>query len=228
MSPRWSAAKALLLAGALLPAPPSSASPPRRGPPQERRMTPLASVPLARLQVTEGRLVEQPDGGLLSDGPRMRAVAPGWLARQVELRFTVLGPSEVQQPLASGAPRQQVGLKLRAKDGCNLVYVMWRVTPKPGIVVNYKRNPDQHRSADCGNQGYTVVKPSHPTRVDAPSRNTAHVLRARLEGPRLRVWADEALAWEGTLPDAALSFDGPVGMRSDNLRLVLRLLVANP
>ena len=28
--------------------------------------------------------------------------------------------------------RRQVGLKLRARDGCNVVYVMWRIEPKAG------------------------------------------------------------------------------------------------
>ncbi len=30
---------------------------------------------------------------------------------------------------------------------------------------------------------------------------------------------DRTLVWEGSLGDDALSFDGPVGMRTDNVRL---------
>ncbi|MCE9671378.1 hypothetical protein LY474_26590 [Myxococcus stipitatus] len=191
-------------------------------------MSPFVPVPLERLRVTEGSLRARSEGGLDVDGPRLRAIVPGAPGDDAELRFTVLGPSSVQKPLASGAERRQVGLKLRAQDGCNVIYVMWRVTPKPGVVVNYKRNVGQRLSAECGNRGYALIKPTQGLRVPAPSPGEEHSLRARLQGTRLRVWADGALAWEGTLPAEALDFDGPVGMRSDNLRLTLRLQTPKP
>lgn len=181
----------------------------------------LSRVALSRLRVTQGELRADPDGRLTVEGPRMRAVVPGTNASAAELRFTVLGPTRQQIALGSGEQRQQVGLKLRALDGCNLVYVMWRLAPKPGVVVNYKRNPGQHTSADCGNRGYTTVRPARQVRVAAPAPGSSHTLRARLDGRTLRVWADEALAWEGELPEEALALSGPVGLRSDNVRLAL-------
>ncbi|WP_240359782.1 hypothetical protein [Pyxidicoccus trucidator] len=180
-------------------------------------------VSLSRLKVTQGELRPEPDGQLIVDGPRMRAVVPGSKAASAELRFTVLGPTVQQVALASGEQRQQVGLKLRALDGCNLVYVMWRIAPKPGVVVNYKRNPGQHTSRECGNGGYTTVRPVRRGSVEAPAPGRQHTLRAVLDGPLLRVWADGRLAWEGELPAEALTFDGPVGLRSDNVRVALQL-----
>ncbi|MFP2908682.1 hypothetical protein ACLESD_27255 [Pyxidicoccus sp. 3LFB2] len=153
----------------------------------------------------------------------MRAVVPGLKGASAELRFTLLGPTLQQVALASGEQRQQVGLKLRALDGCNLVYVMWRIAPKPGVVVNYKRNPGQHTSRECGNGGYTTVRPSRRGPVEAPAPGRPHTPARRARRPRLRVWADGALAWEGELPDEALTFDGPVGLRSDNVRVALQL-----
>lgn len=180
-------------------------------------------VSLSRLDVTEGELRPGPDGQLTVNGPRMRAVVSGTTAASAELRFTVLGPTVQQVALASGEQRQQVGLKLRALDGCNLVYVMWRIAPKPGVVVNYKRNPGQHTSHECGNGGYTTVRPLRRVSVDAPAPGREHTLRTVLDGRRLRVWADGTLAWEGELPEEALASDGPVGLRSDNVRLALEL-----
>ncbi|MBZ4421236.1 hypothetical protein K8638_32805 [Myxococcus sp. RHST-1-4] len=182
----------------------------------------MKEVTLSRLDVTQGELRPGPDGRLTVEAPRMRAVVPGTKASAAELRFTLLGPTRRQVALASGAQRQQVGLKLRALDGCNLVYVMWRLAPKPGIVVSYKRNPGQHLSGECGNGGYTTVRPARQVRVAVPAPGTSHTLRAVLDGGTLRVWADGELAWEGDLPEEALALDGPVGLRSDNVRLALR------
>nr|WP_246356937.1 hypothetical protein [Pyxidicoccus fallax] len=182
----------------------------------------LSRVALSRLEVTQGELRPGPDGQLTVEGPRMRAVVPGTSAAAAELRFTVLGSTHQQVALASGEQRQQVGLKLRALDGCNLVYVMWRLAPKPGIVVNYKRNPGQHTSGECGNRGYTTVRPARQVRVGAPAPGTSHTLRAALDGGTLRVWADGELVWEGDLPEEALAMNGPVGLRSDNVRLALQ------
>ena len=43
------------------------------------------------------------------------------------IAFTYVGPTPVDVPLASGELRRQIGLKLRARDTCNVVYVMWHV-----------------------------------------------------------------------------------------------------
>jgi hypothetical protein len=43
-----------------------------------------------------------------------------------------------------------------------------------------------------------------------------HVLGAAIRGHELRVTVDGAASWLGELPETAFSFDGPVGLRSDN------------
>lgn len=207
---------------------PRSEGPSGPGAPRKGGLPVLLPVPLSRLDVTQGTLRPGPDGQLLADGPRLRAVVPGTRTSSVELRFTLLGPSVQQVALASGEQRQQVGLKLRAADGCNLLYVMWRIAPKPGIVVNFKRNPGQQASRECGNGGYTPVRPTRRGALAAPEPGTPHTLRATLEERTLRVWADGTLAWEGVLPEEALGADGPVGLRSDNVRLELQLRAPLP
>ncbi len=204
----------------------------------------LTGVDAKRLKVTQGKLESLPNGRLVIEEPKVRAVMALTPSRETpkvralvssaarleaealvaELRFTYLGATREQVPLASGELRRQIGLKLRAQDGCNVVYVMWRIQPKPGLVVSVKNNPGMHRSDDCGNGGYQTVKPSTKSAVPELEPGQSHTLRAELQGATLKVQVDGKAVWEGTLPPEALTFDGPVGLRSDNGRFQVELL----
>src|SRR5262249_42100776 len=127
-------------------------------------------------------------------------------------------------PLASGELRRQIGLKLRAADGCNLVYVMWRLEPKAQLVVSTKLNPGKRTHRECGANGYVNLKPRAGTSPAPPVVGSEHRLHAAIDGKLLRVWADRVLAWEGELPDAALALRGPAGVRSDNGAFTVELL----
>ncbi|XXF81080.1 hypothetical protein P2318_15350 [Myxococcaceae bacterium GXIMD 01537] len=180
-----------------------------------------------RLRTTQGTLRQEKEGQQLVESPKMRAVTSGVTGPITELRFTYLGPTAEKQPLASGELRQQLGLKLRAQDGCNVVYVMWRLEPKPGLVVSVKNNPGQHTSSECGNRGYSTVRPRKQAPLPPLKPGASHVLRAELQGRALRVRVDGASVWEGELPPEALAFDGPPGVRTDNARVELRLITAS-
>ena len=193
-----------------------------------RAPTDLVRAGLEDLRVTEGKVAPGPDGLLRIEEPKVRAVVRRPTGPTAELRFVYLGPSAELKPLSSGEMRSQIGLKLRAEDGCNLLYAMWRIAPKPGLVVSVKRNPGMHSSGDCGNGGYTNLKPRRGTRVAAFHPGERHAIRAEQRGEELRVLVDGAPAWEGTLPPDALSLRGPSGFRSDNVRSDLELLVSEP
>jgi hypothetical protein len=188
----------------------------------------LVRLAAADLQVTEGKVAPASDGTLRLEDPKVRAVARRAGGSIAELRFTYLGPSGRQLPLASGEMRSQIGLKLRAEDGCNLLYAMWRIAPKPGLVVSLKRNPGQHSSGDCGNGGYTNLRPRRGARIGAFGPGEHHTIRAEQRGDELRVVVDGQQAWEGVLPPEATSLQGPPGFRSDNGRFDLELLVSDP
>jgi hypothetical protein len=209
---RGAAALMILLAGA------AAAGP--------REPSDLLRVGLPDLRVTEGKVLPGPGGVLRIEDPKVRAVLRRAGGTVAELRFAYLGPSADQKALASGEMRAQFGLKLRAEDGCNLLYAMWRIAPNPGLVVSLKRNPGMHSSGDCGNGGYTNLKPRRGSRVPAFQPGQRHALRAELRDAELRVLVDGAPAWEGTLPPEALSLQGPPGFRSDNGRFDLELLVS--
>lgn len=186
-----------------------------------------ASAP-AVIRVTSGKVDALAPGRYRVDGS-MRATstaAYGGANRAAEVAFTYDGPSTRAVPLASGELRRQIGLKLRAADTCNVVYVMWHVEPSPRVAVSVKRNPGASTHAECGARGYINVRPRANAAAARVLPGTSHVLAAELRGRDLRVLADGALAWEGTLPDDALAFDGPAGLRTDNGRFEFALRVA--
>jgi hypothetical protein len=183
----------------------------------------LAPVSKNHLCVTEGTIEELPGNRLAIDVPKMRAYVNAYTLPEAEARFTYLGPTTKDSPLASGEMRRQFGLKLRAQDACNLVYAMWRIEPESKMVVSVKSNPEEHSSAECGNRGYQNIKPRHATPTPALNPGETHTLRAEMNGAEMRVFADDSLVWEGSVGTDTLRFDGPVGMRSDNVRLQIEL-----
>jgi hypothetical protein len=175
------------------------------------------------LCVTEGMTKETAGNRLSVDVPKMRAYVNKWTAQAVEARFTYLGPTAVQAPLGSGEIRRQFGIKLRAQDGYNLVYAIWRFEPESKLVVSVKSNPGEHTSADCGNRGYRNIRAQKASPVPTLHHGETHSLRAEMKASELSVFVDETLAWMGDLGPGVLSIDGPVGIRSDNARLEIDL-----
>lgn len=149
--------------------------------------------------------------------PTMRAVALGSHGDGAALELIYRGATATTRALASGADRRQVGLKLRAQNGCNLIYVMWRLDPKPMLEVSVKQNPGKATHAECGAEGYTKIRPTRSWPVPVLAEGDKHVLRAAINGDDLTAWIDEKVAWRGTLPTSARSLVGPAGIRSDNL-----------
>ena len=151
--------------------------------------------------------------------PTFRAVAPGHAGDAAAIRVTVRGTSDHERALAGGQDRRQLGLKLRAADGCNLVYVMWRLDPRPELEVSIKRNPGAHTSAECGADGYTKIKPDGALEPPPLADGAPHTLQAELAAATLTAWIDGRVTWQGHLDATGLT--GPAGLRSDNLSFSL-------
>jgi hypothetical protein len=181
------------------------------------------SVRRSSLCVTEGMIEEAAGNRLSVDAPEMRAYVTRWTAQAIEARFTYLGPTAGKVPLGSGEIRRQFGLKLRAQDGCNLVYAMWRFEPESKLVVSVKSNPSEHTSAECGNRGYRNIKAQKASPLPHLHPGETHTLRAELKAAQMAVFVDNTPVWEGNFGSEALSFNGPVGIRSDNARLELEV-----
>lgn len=163
---------------------------------------------------------------MLIDSPGVRATLIGGSSssHRGTLTFTYRGPSKLTEPLANGEVRRQIGLKLRAKDTCNVVYAMWHIEPTHGVFVSVKSNPGMRRHEECGDRGYTNLRSSSSS---IPSLmitdRTEHTLVATLSGPsdrHLRVEADGLVAFDDDLPTNVIegpsAFEGPFGLRSDN------------
>src|SRR5262249_2345049 len=106
----------------------------------------LAPVQQGALCVTKGSLVPKRAGSRSDHDPAseatidqdvavptFRAVAPETAGDSASLEFVYRGETEKMRELGSGQLRRQLGLKLRAANGCNLVYAMWRLDPKPKL-----------------------------------------------------------------------------------------------
>jgi len=171
----------------------------------------LSPVAPDRLCVTRGSIAN----GEIHE-PTTRAFARGSYGDAAQLTFTFAGDCARTRALASGELRRQLGLKLRAADSCNVVYVMWRLDPQPELEVSVKYNPGKHTHAECGASGYTTLGVAT---VPAPDPGSTHVLRAEIRGDDLHAWIDGGLAWHGPLPVEARALTGPAGLRTDNVRL---------
>jgi hypothetical protein len=184
----------------------------------------LERVDRDRLCVTNGAVASS-GGRLAIETPSSRAFVQGSTANSTdqvaEIRFRYLGPGKDSKPLASGELRRQIGLKLRAEDTCNLIYVMWRIEPEARIAVSIKRNPGQHTHQQCGAHGYLNFKPQDQSGPLPVRPGEAHALRAELRGDDLTVMADGKVAWQGSIAGEAALPVGPPGFRTDNARFAL-------
>jgi len=190
--------------------------------------TPEIRLDQSRLCVTEGAIKTDRGRRLSVKASRLRAVASIPTAHAVEIRFTYHGASAQRSSLSSGQIREQLGLKLRAADGCNVVYAMWRIAPRNELVVSVKHNPALHQSVECGNRGYMNIKPRQAGAIPVLRPGQAHSLRAEIHGQEMQVFIDGRKCWAGNLGPESVAFDGPVGMRTDNVDLDFELFAAAP
>jgi hypothetical protein len=213
-------------AAASEPAPPSpsiapvlAVDPPKL---QGTASTRLAPVAPSGLCVTLGDVGRGAAAFARVDGPKVRAVTAGDPS-EGELRFVYRGATDKTAALASGEVRSQLGLKLRAENGCNLLYVMWRFSPEPKLVVSTKSNPGKRLHAECGAHGYENLKPSKQAKLPAVEEGSEHTMHARLAGDVLTVDVDGRTVWEGMVPAGHVPEGGDVGFRTDNVRADVEL-----
>jgi hypothetical protein len=185
-------------------------------------MKPTAPIAHDNLCVTKGTIDRGEVLGVRD--PTVRAFARGSTGDAVSMRFVFHGDSAKGRALSSGQMRRQLGLKLRAANSCNVVYVMWRMDPKSVIEVSVKSNPGMRTHSECGAEGYTKVKPQ--TVAPALESGARHTLAAEIVGDELTATIDGQIAWRGVLPQSARAIHGPAGFRSDNVSFDIEELSA--
>ena len=182
------------------------------------------TTPIRSLCVTKGALLA---GGRVNV-PTFRAVATETAGDDVGLEFVYEGRATDPRALASGQVRRQIGLKLRAADGCNLIYAMWRLDPRPQLEISTKINPGSRTHAQCGARGYTKLSPSYEERLPPLVNGGRHWMYAQIVGDELYAWIDGQLVWRGNLPQDARYITGPSGVRSDNVTYRILTMWATP
>ncbi len=189
----------------------------------ERPLRELPAVALSDVCVTRGKV---PADGKVTE-PTVRGVAIKTTGDAAALTFTYRGDSAKVRELASGQERHQLGLKLRAEDGCNLVYVMWRMdTPK--LDVSVKLNPGMTTHAECGAKGYAKIKAQKSIAVPTLEPGATHTLQAEIVDSDLFAWVDGKAVWQGRVPDAVKFLAGASGFRSDNVAFDIVSFAADP
>jgi hypothetical protein len=186
----------------------------------EARAPELSAATELELCTTLGQLQTQGKPWRV-ESPKFRATVKGSGGRHVSLEFRFLGETEQRSRLKSGAEHGQLGLKLLSRDTCNVLYVMWRHSPRAELVVSLKHNPAEREHAGCENRGYLRLRPESSSPVPALEPGQVHRLRADVVADTLRVHVDGGLVWQGKLGDNALELRGNAGVRSDNLRFEL-------
>jgi len=190
-------------------------------------------VSAADLDTTSGPVSHTSSGFLTVNTAETRAQLRRGEHRNALLRFRYRGPSATMEPNASGQIIQQIGIKLRSLNTCNLLYLMWRSLPQESIVVKVKRNPRQTIHSECHNNGYHTISPTSSTGLGATATdNRAHRLHAQIEERAsdflVRVFADEQLVWSGEIGlDLLDGIHGAAGFRTDNGSFIFKMFVAD-
>lgn len=184
----------------------------------------LAAVAPDAMCVTLGEARPVGGGRFAVTDSKVRGYGVRTDGRAAELRFVYRGPSKSVSRLGSGKVFHQLGLKLEAQDGCNVLYVMWRLEPATGVEVLVKRNPGQSVHSECGNRGYRKVKPAVVRPLPPLEPGSAHRLAAELTGSRLVARVDGEPVVEAEVGE--LGFSGPAGFRTDNVEAELELRAA--
>lgn len=179
----------------------------------------------ALVHVTSGHTEPSHGNWMTVHAPMMRGVAMTTTGSGVELAFEYHGPSRETAAFASGEVRRQIGIKLRAANTCNVIYAMWYADGPSNIHVAVKHNEGKTREKECGDSGYIPVFATTSTNVAALAAGSSHVMRAEIEGDRLIVTVDGAIAWRGELPPEVRLQSGPAGLRSDNVDFDFELRV---
>lgn len=185
-----------------------------------------AQVRASDFDVTDGKIQAAKGHRLSVSSKEMRATLKFSTEQSTTVKFTYLGPTKEVSRLGNGEVRTQFGIKLHAQNDCNVIYVMWHFAPDQKIAVSIKRNPGKRTHAECLDRGY--INNLKPRLSDSPppvEPNQAHILTATMSGSDLTVTADNKLIWWGDLGPVSLSLRGPVGLRSDNARLLFDFLV---
>lgn len=177
-----------------------------------------------QIVVSDGKVTGGDALDFRTESPEMRGIFTFPSSRHVttgvSLRFVPLGEPDEVSHLGNGEVRHQIGLKLLARDPCNLLYVMVRREQDgtAALYVSTKLNPGENTSALCTDHGYVSLAGHIP--LGPLNEGVEHTLAADWDAysMSMRVSYDGAPVGEIEIDDATLSLLGTEsGVRTDNM-----------
>lgn len=192
-------------------------------------------IALSDLIITSGAVTNGSSGFFNTSTPVTRAEIDNDRVQSAyaKITFRYNGESDSDIPLSDGTMRRQIGLKLRSKNTCNILYVMWWLEPYENLAVSIKSNPGMMYHSQCGDQGYTSLyadtsaNPFPP--VSSMSDGNYHELSALLKpisdsnpnGTKgddfeLIICVDGYEVWRKNIYNLPVDVSGISGFRTDN------------
>lgn len=184
------------------------------------------TVDASQVCVTNGEIVKHSVDRFVIESPSSRAVVKSSDDDFAAIEFEYLGPTSTDAALASGRIVRQLGVKLHARDSCNVIYVMWNTDPSAGVQISTKINPTKSTHAQCGVKGYKLVYESKPGEIPAIRIGEPRRLEAALKDRTLTVKIDDKDVWRGDIGEDAVKSSGYSGIRTDNVRVRFKWLTA--
>jgi hypothetical protein len=193
-------------------------------------MNRLTQVFHHEIDITSGEIKEKPPWWLSVEEPSIRATLLSSKSSVACLQFQYIGVTTKQIKSKDGTEFHQIGLKLLAKDSCNLVYIMWRIHPKEELVVQVKRNLGQSKNSECKNNGYTTIvrHPFSAFGLGETHELMANILQENNGGIEIKVWVDWQEILLVPISKALIEgINGPPGIRTDNGQYDFRYFIAS-
>ena len=186
----------------------------------------MNAVDATQVCVTNGEIAKHGGGSFMIEGPSSRAVVKSSNDDFAAIEFEYLGPTSKDAALASGRIVRQLGVKLHARDSCNVIYVMWNTDPEVGVQISTKINPTKSTHAQCGVKGYKLIYESKPGEISAIRVGERRRLEASLNDRKLTVKIDDKDVWHGDIGADAVKSSGYSGIRTDNVRVRFKWFTA--
>ena len=160
----------------------------------------------AQLKTTNGVI------GYSVETPTSRADIPSHSGENLEIKVRYLGPTDQKEYFANGTYQEQVGIKLRSVNGCNVVYIMRRINPNPSISLSIKSNPGV--TTVCGDKGYTMIK---SILVPAPKIGEEFTLAGSFNQNIVTIKLNNQELFTSEVP---IVTKGDAGIRTDNAKII--------
>jgi hypothetical protein len=129
---------------------------------------------------------------------------------------------DVKEKIAflSGELRKQIGIKLYARNSCNVLYIMWRMGDSPSLVISYKYNPQDQEHRECGNHGYTTLQhlpiPLSALKNKERSKYDYSQITVFMKQQTLHVYLNGLFFTQVNIPSFVILPQSPEGVRIDN------------